>query len=202
MTKTNMTKTNMTFSEEELARMRAEIIQEVNEEKKRLAKLKDIYNQLFSKMLLTDKLAKFIESDSWVKRIDNYFKANRELMNYLNLIDVTDFGSYMDEFFIRELKDNFTFVDLNFDKLDLSDEDIELWEKSTVFWFTTGLWLVTVEGTDYIVHEMSGQGETLYFIDTLDEIIVNNPNAKGKLSADDLTKFAEQFKEFALKCKN
>lgn len=193
-----MTKTNITFSEEELTK----IIQEVNEEKKRLAKLKDIYNQLFSKMLLTDKLAKFIESDSWVKRIDNYFKANRELMNDLSLIDVTDFGSYIDEFFIRELKDNFRFIDLNFDKLDLPDEDIELWKKSTVFWFTTGLWLVTVEGTDYIVHEMSGQGETLYFIDTLDEVIVNNPNAKRKLSADDLTKFAEQFKEFALKCKN
>lgn len=193
-----MTKTNITFSEEELTK----IIQEINEEKKRLAKLKDIYNQLFGELSLTDKLAKFIESDSWVKRISNYFKANRELMNDLNLIDVTDFGSYMDEFFIKELKDNFTFVDLNFDKLDLSDEDIELWEKSTVFWFTTGLWLVTVEGTDYIVHEMSGQGETLYFIDTLDEVIANDPNAKRNLSADDLTKFAEQFKEFALKCKN
>lgn len=195
-------KKNITFSEEELARMRAEIIQEVNEEKERLAKLKDIYTKLFGELSLTDKLAKFIESDSWVKRISNYFKANRELMADLNLIDVTDFGSYMDEFFIKELKDNFTFVDLNFDKLDLSGEDIELWEKSTVFWFTTGLWLVTVEGTDYIVHEMSGQGETLYFIDTLDEVIVNDPNAKAKLSADDLTKFAEQFKEFALKCKN
>lgn len=153
-------------------------------------------------MSLTDKLAKFIESDSWVKRISNYFKANKELMNNLNLIDVTDFGYYMDEFFIKELKNNFTFVDLNFDKLDLSDEDIKLWEKSTVFWFTTGLWIVTVEGTDYIVHEMSGQGETLYFIDTLDEFIVNDPKAKANLSADDLTKFAEQFKEFALKCKN
>lgn len=193
-----MTNINITFSEEELTK----IIQEVNKEKKRLAKLKDIYNQLFSKLLLNDKLAKFIESDSWVKRISNYFKANRELMNDLNLIDVTDFGSYMDDFFIKELKDNFTFVDLNFDKLDLPDEDIELWEKSTVFWFTTGLWLVTVNDTDYIVHEMSGQGETLYFIDTLDEVIVNDPNAKAKLSADDLTKFAEQFKEFALKCKN
>lgn len=193
-----MTKINMTFSEEELA----EIIQEVNEEKERLAKLKDIYTKLFGELSLTDKLAKFIESDSWVKRISNYFKANRELMNDLSLIDVTDFGSYMDEFFIKELKDNFTFVDLNFDKLDLPDEDIELWEKSTVFWFTTGLWLVTVNDTDYIVHEMSGQGETLYFIDTLDEVIANDPNAKRNLSADDLTKFAEQFKEFALKCKN
>lgn len=197
-----MTKINMTFSEEELARMAAEFEQKINEEKERLAKLKDIYTKLFGELSLTDKLAKFIESDSWAKRISNYFKANKELLNGLNLIDVTDFGSYMDEFFIKELKDNFTFVDLNFDKLDLSDEDIELWEKSTVFWFTTGLWLVTVEGTDYIVHEMSGQGETLYFIDTLDEVIVNNPNAKRNLSADDLTKFAEQFKEFALKCKN
>lgn len=193
-----MANKNITFSEEELTK----IIQEVNKEKKRLAKLKDIYNQLFSKLLLTDKLAKFIESDSWVKRISNYFKANRELMAELSIIDVTDFGSYMDEFFIKELKDNFRFIDLNFDKLDLSDEDIELWEKSTVFWFTTGLWLVTVYGTDYIVHEMSGQGETLYFIDTLDEVIVNDPNAKMNLPEDDLNKFAEQFKEFALKCKN
>lgn len=193
-----MTKINMTFSEEELA----EIIQEVNEEKKRLAKLKDIYTKLFGELSLTDKLAKFIESDSWVKRISNYFKANRELMAELSIIDVTGFGSYMHEFFIKELKDNFTFVDLNFDKLDLSDEDIELWEKSTVFWFTTGLWILTVDDTDYIVHEMSGQGETLYFIDTVDNFIIDDPNAKVNLSADDLTKFAEQFKEFALKCKN
>lgn len=197
-----MTKINMTFSEEELARMAAEFEQKINEEKERLAKLKDIYTKLFGELSLTDKLAKFIENDSWVKRISNYFKANRELMAELSLIDVTGLGSYMDEFFIKELKDNFTFVNLNFDKLDLSDEDIELWEKSTVFWFTTGLWVVTIDDTDYIVHEMSGQGETLYFIDTLDEVIVNNPNAKRKLSADDLTKFAEQFKEFALKCKN
>ena len=193
-----MTNINMTFSEEELAK----IIQEVNKEKKRLAKLKDIYTKLFGELSLTDKLAKFIENDSWVTRISNYFKANRELMAELSIIDVTGFGSYMDEFFIKELKDNFTFVDLNFDKLDLSDEDIELWEKSTVFWFTTGLWLTTVDDTDYIVHEMSGQGETLYFINTVDDFIVNDPNAKAKLSADDLTKFAEQFKEFALKCKN
>lgn len=197
-----MTKTNMTFSDEELARMAAEIEQKINEEKERLTKLKDIYDKLFGELPLTDKLAKFIENDSWVKRISNYFKANNELLNDLNLFDVTDFGSYMDDFFIKELKNSFRFIDLNFDKLDLSDEDIKLWEKSTVFWFTTGLWLVTVDDTDYIVHEMSGQGETLYFIDTLDEIIVNDPNAKANLLADDLTKFAEQFKEFALKCKN
>lgn len=197
-----MTNINMAFSEEELARMVAEFEQKINEEKERLAKLKDIYTKLFGELSLTDKLAKFIESDSWVKRISNYFKANKELLNGLNLIDVTDFGSYMDEFFIDELKDNFEFIDLNFDKLDLPDEDIKLWEKSTMFWFTTGLWLVTIDDTDYIVHEMSGQGETLYFIDTLDEVIANNPNAKSNLSDDELNKFAEQFKEFALKCKN
>lgn len=197
-----MTNINITFSEEELARMSAEIERKINKEKERLTKLKDIYDKLFSELSLTDKLAKFIENDSWVKRISNYFKANKELMNDLNLFDVTDFGSYMDDFFIKELKDNFTFVDLDFDKLDLSDEDIELWEKSEMFWFTTGLWLVTVDGVDYIVHKMSGQGETLYFIDTLDKFIVNDPNAKANLSTDDLTKFAEQFKEFALKCKN
>lgn len=197
-----MANKNMTFSEEELARMAAEFEQKINEENERLAKLKDIYTKLFGELSLTDKLAKFIENDSWVKRISNYFKANRELMAELNLIDVTDFGSYMDEFFIKELKDNFTFVGLNFDKLDLPDEDIELWEKSTVFWFTTGLWLVTIDDTDYIIHELSGQGETLYFINTVDDFIVNDPNAKVNLSADDLTKFAEQFKEFALKCKN
>lgn len=197
-----MTNINMTFSEEELARMAAEFEQKINEEKERLAKLKDIYTKLFGELSLTDKLAKFIESDSWVKRISNYFKANKELLNGLNLIDVTDFGSYMDEFFIDELKDNFEFIDLNFDKLDLPDEDIKLWEKSTMFWFTTGLWLVTIDDTDYIVHEMSGQSETLYFIDTLDEVIANNPNAKSNLSDDELNKFAEQFKEFALKCKN
>lgn len=197
-----MTKINMTFSEEELARMAAEFEQKINEEEERLAKLKDIYNQLFGELSLTDKLAKFIENDSWVKRISNYFKANRELMAELSIIDVTDLGSYMDEFFIKELKDNFRFIDLNFDKLDLPDEDIELWEKSTVFWFTTGLWLVTIDDTDYIVHELSGQGETLYFINTVDNFIIDDPNAKRNLPENELNKFAEQFKEFALKCKN
>lgn len=190
--------TNITFSDEELARMRAE----PEQLGKCNAKIKEIYKQLFGELSLTDKLAKFIESDSWVKHISNYFKANKELLNGLNLFDTTGFGYYMDDFFIKELKNNFTFVDLNFDKLDLSDEDIELWEKSTVFWFTTGLWLVTVDDVDYIVHEMSGQGETLYFVNTLDNFILDDPNAKGNLSVDDLNKFAEQFKEFALKCKN
>ena len=193
-----MTKINMTFSEEELARMSAEFEQIA----KRNAKIKEIYTQLFSKLSLVGKLECFVKMKPRNAIIADYFKANRELMAELSIIDVTDFGSYMDEFFIKELKDNFTFVDLNFDKLDLSDEDIELWEKSTVFWFTTGLWLVTVNDTDYIVHEMSGQGEKLYFIDTLDEVIANNPNAKVNLSENELTKFAEQFKEFALKCKN
>lgn len=194
--------TNMTFSDEELARIAAEIERKVNEEKEHLAKLKDIYDKLFGELSLTDKIAKFIENDSWVKRISNYFKANKEPLNDLNLIDVTDFGSYMDEFFIKELKASFTFVDLNFDKLDLSDKDIELWEKSTMFWFTTGLWLVTIDGTDYIVHEMSGQGETLYFVNTVGKFIIDDPNAKSNLPDDELNKLDEQFKEFVIKCKN
>lgn len=193
---------NMTFSDEELARMSAEIERKVNERKERESKIKDIYDKLFSKLSLAGKLECFVKMKPWNKIIDNYFKANKELLNDLNLIDVTDFGSYMDEFFIKELKDNFAFVDLDFDKLDLSNEDARMLAYSKMFWFTTGLWLVTIDDVDYIVHEMSGQGETLYFINTVDEFIVSNSIAKANLSADDLTKFAEQFKEFALKCKN
>ena len=188
----------MTFSEEELARMAAEFEQIA----KRNAKIKEIYTQLFSKLSLVGKLECFVKMKPWNAIIADYFKANRELMAELSIIDVTDFGSYMYEFFIKELKDNFRFIDLNFDKLDLPDEDIELWEKSTVFWFTTGLWIVTADGTDYIVHEMSGQGETLYFINTVDNFIIDDPNAKRNLPENELNKFAEQFKEFALKCKN
>lgn len=193
-----MANINITFTEEDVARMSAEFEQIA----KRNAKIKEIYTQLFSKLSLVGKLECFVKMKPWNAIIADYFKANRNLMTELNIVDTMDFSYYMDKFFIKELKGNFTFVDLNFDKLDLPDKDIELWEKSEMFWFTTGLWIVTVDGTDYIVHEMSGQGETLYFIDTLDEVIANNPNAKRNLSADDLTKFAEQFKEFALKCKN
>ena len=193
-----MANINITFTEEDVARMSAEFEQIA----KRNAKIKEIYKQLLGEMSLTDKLECFVKMKPWNAIIADYFKANRNLMTELNIVDTMDFSYYMDKFFIKELKGNFTFVDLNFDKLDLPDKDIELWEKSEMFWFTTGLWIVTVDGTDYIVHEMSGQGETLYFIDTLDEVIANDPNAKRNLSADDLTKFAEQFKEFALKCKN
>lgn len=193
-----MANINITFTEEDVARMAAEFEQIA----KRNAKIKEIYTQLFSKLSLVGKLECFVKMKPWNAIIADYFKANHNLMTELNIVDTMDFSYYMDKFFIKELKANFTFVDLNFDNLDLSDEDIKLWEKSTVFWFTTGLWLVTVDDTNYIVHEMSGQGETLYFIDTLDEFIVNDPNAKANLPADDLTKFAEQFKEFALKCKN
>lgn len=192
---------NMTF-DEEWTRISAEIIQKVSEEKKRLAKFEDIYDELFGELSLTDKLAKYIKIKPWTTMINDYFKANKELLNDLNFTDVIDFNLHIDDCFIEELKANFTFIELDFDKLDLSDEDINLWEESTVFWFTTGLWLVTINDTDYIVHEMSGHGKTLYFIDTVDEFIVSDPNAKANLSDDDLNKFAEQFKEFALKCKN
>lgn len=193
-----MANINITFTEEDVARMSAEFEQIA----KRNAKIKEIYTQLFSKLSLVGKLECFVKMKPWNAIIADYFKANRNLMTELNIVDTMDFSYYMDKFFIKELKDNFTFVDLNFDKLDLPDKDIELWEKSEMFWFTTGLWIVTVDNIDYIVHEMSGQGETLNFINTVDNFIIDDPNAKSNLSADDLTKFAEQFKEFALKCKN
>lgn len=193
-----MANINITFTEEDVARMAAEFEQIA----KRNAKIKEIYTQLFSKLSLVGKLECFVKMKPWNAIIADYFKANRNLMTELNIVDTMDFSYYMDKFFIKELKDNFTFVDLNFDKLDLPDKDIELWEKSEMFWFTTGLWIVTVDNIDYIVHEMSGQGETLNFINTVDNFIIDDPNAKSNLSADDLTKFAEQFKEFALKCKN
>lgn len=189
---------NITFTEEDVARMSAELKQIA----KRNAKIKEIYKQLFGEMSLTDKLDKFVKMKPWNAIITDYFKANHELMNSLSIVDTMDLDYYMSKRFISELKNNFTFVDLNFDKLDLSDEDIELWGDSEMFWFTTGLWLVTIDNTDYIVHEMSGQGETLYFINTVDNFIVDDPNAKSNLSEDELNKFAEQFKEFALKCKN
>lgn len=193
-----MVNINITFTEEDVARMRAEL-EQIG---KRNAKIKEIYTQLFGELSLADKLDKFVKMKPWNKIIDNYFKANKELMDSLSIVDTMDFGYYMDKFFIKQLKNNFTFVDLDFDKLDLSDEDAELWEESEMFWFTTGLWIVTVDNTDYIVHEMSGQGETLYFINTVDNFIIDDPNAKRNLSEDELNKFAEQFKEFALKCKN
>ncbi len=193
-----MANINITFTEEDVARMAAEFEQIA----KRNAKIKEIYTQLFSKLSLVGKLECFVKMKPWNAIIADYFKANRNLMTELNIVDTMDFSYYMDKFFIKELKDNFTFVDLNFDKLDLPDKDIELWEKSEMFWFTTGLWIVTVDNIDYIVHEMSGQGETLNFINTVDNFIIDDPNAKSNLSEDELNKFAEQFKEFALKCKN
>lgn len=193
-----MANINITFTEEDVARMAAEFEQIA----KRNAKIKEIYTQLFSKLSLVGKLECFVKMKPWNAIIADYFKANRNLMTELNIVDTMDFSYYMDKFFIKELKDNFTFVDLNFDKLDLPDKDIELWEKSEMFWFTTGLWIVTVDNIDYIVHEMSGQGETLNFINTVDNFIIDDPNAKSNLSEDELNKFTEQFKEFALKCKN
>lgn len=193
-----MANINITFTEEDVARMAAEFEQIA----KRNAKIKEIYTQLFSKLSLVGKLECFVKMKPWNAIIADYFKANHELMNSLSIVDTMDLDYYISKFFINELKNNFTFVDLNFDKLDLPDEDIELWGDSEMFWFTTGLWLVTIDNTDYIVHEMSGQGETLYFINTVDNFIVDDPNAKSNLSDDELNKFAEQFKEFVLKCKN
>lgn len=193
-----MTNINITFTEEDVARMSAELKQLG----KRNAKIKEIYKQLFGEMSLAGKLVCFVNRKPWVAIINEYFNDNQKLMTELKLIDFTDLDYYMSKHFISELRYHFKFIDLDFDKLDLSDEDIELWEESEMFWFTTGLWIVTVDGVDYIVHEMSGQGETLYFINTVDNFIIDDPNAKRNLSDDELNKFAEQFKEFALKCKN
>lgn len=193
-----MTNINITFTEEDVARMSAKL-EQIG---KRNVKIKEIYTQLFGELSLVGKLECFVKVKPWVAIINEYFNGNQELMAELKLTDFTDLDYYMSKRFIAELKNNFKFVDLNFDKLDLPDEDIELWGDSEMFWFTTGLWLVTVDGTDYIVHEMSGQGETLYFINTVDNFIVDDPNAKSNLSDDELNKFAEQFKEFVLKCKN
>lgn len=193
-----MTNINITFTEEDVARMSAKLKQLG----KRNAKIKEIYKQLFGEMSLAGKLVCFVKRKLWNAMTNKYFNDNPEFMTELNIVDTMDFSYYMDKFFIGELKDNFKFIDLDFDKLDLSDEDIELWEESEMFWFTTGLWIVTVDGVDYIVHEMSGQGETLYFINTVDNFVIDDPNAKRNLSDDELNKFAGQFKEFALKCKN
>ena len=52
-----MTNINITFTEEDVARMSAELKQIA----KRNAKIKEIYKQLFSEMPLTDKLDKFVK---------------------------------------------------------------------------------------------------------------------------------------------
>lgn len=193
---------NMTFSDEEIDDIVKFFEQQMAEERNRKAKIGEIYKTIFGDLSLTDKLKNFIVSDPWRKRIEDYFNLHTDEILELGIDNRYDLGEYVDTIFIDDLKANFDFIDFDFDKLNLSDEDALVWKNSRVFWFTTGLWLVTVDDTDYIVHKVSGQGETFYFIDTLDEFIVNDPNAKANLLADDLTKFAEQFKEFALKCKN
>lgn len=203
MTKTSIMPEGMEdFEDLFLAFIEAEKEEEAEKQAEIKEKAKAIYHKIFDEMPRLDKINNFIQVGPWLDCIKEYLRNNPSTINELGIVGVYDLRRYINPFFIKELKNNFTFVDLNFDKLDLSDEDIELWEKSTVFWFTTGLWLVTIDDTDYIVHELSGQGETLCFIDTLDEVIANNPNAKVNLSENELNKFAEQFKEFALKCKN
>lgn len=203
MTKTSIMPEGMKdFEDLFLAFIEAEKEEEAEKQAKIYEKAEPIYHKIFDEMPRLDKINNFIQVGPWLDCIKEYLRNNPSTINELGIVDVYDLRRYINPFFIEELAHLYEFIDLNFDNLDLSDEDIELWNKSTMFWFVTKLWLVTIGDTDCIVHEMSGQGETLYFIDTLDEVIVNNPNAKRNLSADDLTKFAEQFKEFALKCKN
>lgn len=117
-----MANINITFTEEDVARMSAELKQIA----KRNAKIKEIYKQLFGEMSLTDKLDKFAKMKPRNEMVNKYFGDNPELMAELSIVDTMDLDYYISKFFINELKYNFTFVDLNFDKLDLPDEDAEL----------------------------------------------------------------------------
>lgn len=164
-------------------------------------KVKVIYDKIFGEMPLLDKINNFIMIKPWLDAIKDYLRNNPSVINELGIVDVYDLRRYINPFFIDELAHLYEFIDLNFDNLDLSDEDIELWNKSTMFWFVTKLWLATIGDTDCIVQKVSGQGKIFYFLVPLDDFIKTNRFAKDKLTKDELGKLDEQFKEFALKHK-
>ena len=137
----------------------------------------------------------------WLDSIKDYVRNNPSVINELGINDVYDLRRHINPFFIDELAHLYEFIDLKFDNLDLSDEDIELWKKSTMFWFVTKLWLVTIGDTDCIVQKVSGQGYIFYSLVPLDAFIKTNRFAKDYLTKDELNKLDEQFKEFALKHK-
>ena len=144
----------------------------------------------------------FLESEAEKQaEIKENLRNNPSTINELGIVDVYDLRRYINPFFIDELAHLYEFIDLNFDNLDLSDEDIELWNKSTMFWFVTKLWLATIGDTDCIVQKVSGQGKIFYFLVPLDDFIRTNRFAKDKLTKDELNKLDKQFKEFALKHK-
>ena len=164
-------------------------------------KAKVIYHEIFDEMSRLDKINNFIQVGPWLDCIKEYLRNNPSTINELGIVDVYDLRRYINPFFIDELAYLYEFIDLNFDNLDLSDEDIELWNKSTMFWFVTKLWLATIGDTDCIVQKISGQGKIFYFLVPLDDFIKTNRFAKDKLTKDELNKLDEQFKEFALKHK-
>lgn len=164
-------------------------------------KVKVIYDKIFGEMPLLDKINNFIMIKPWLDCIKEYLRNNPSTINELGIVDVYDLRHYINPFFIDELAHLYEFIDLNFDNLDLSDEDIELWNKSTMFWFVTKLWLATIGDIDCIVQKVSGQGKIFYFLVPLDDFIKTNRFAKDKLTKDELNKLDKQFKEFALKHK-
>lgn len=174
---------------------------ETKKDAKKQAKAKVIYHEIFDEMPLLDKINNFIKINPWLDCIKEYLRNNPSTINELGIVDVYDLRRHINPFFIDELAHLYEFIDLNFDNLDLSDEDIELWNKSTMFWFVTKLWLATIGDTDCIVQKVSGQGKIFYFLVPLDDFIKTNRFAKDKLTKDELGKLDEQFKEFALKHK-
>lgn len=174
---------------------------EAKKEAKIKEKAKVIYHKIFDEMPRLDKINNFIQVGPWLDCIKEYLHNNPSTINELGIVDVYDLRRYINPFFIEELAHLYEFIDLNFDNLSLSDEDIELWNKSTMFWFVTKLWLVTIGDTDCIVQKVSGQGKIFYLLVPLDDFIKTNRFAKDYLTKDELGKLDEQFKEFALKHK-
>lgn len=173
----------------------------IEAENEKQAKAKVIYHKIFGEMPRLDKINNFIQVGPWLDYIKEYLRNNPSTINELGIVDVYDLRRYINPFFIEELAHLYEFIDLNFDNLSLSDEDIELWNKSTMFWFVTKLWFVTIGDTDCIVQKVSGQGKIFYFLVPLDAFIITNRFAKDYLTKDELSKLDEQFKEFALKHK-
>lgn len=174
---------------------------EAKKEAKIKEKAKVIYHEIFDEMPRLDKINNFIQVGPWLDCIKEYLRNNPSTINELGIVDVYDLRRYINPFFIEELAHLYEFIDLNFDNLSLSNEDIELWNKSTMFWFVTKLWLVTIGDTDCIVQKVSGQGKIFYLLVPLDDFIKTNRFAKDKLTKAELDKLGEQFKEFALKHK-
>lgn len=198
MTKTNIMPEGMEdFEDLFLAFIEAE----KEEETEKQAKAKAIYHKIFDEMPRLDKINNFIQVGPWLDCIKDYLRNNPSTINELGIVNVYDLRRYINPFFIDELAHLYEFIDLDFNNLDLSDEDIELWNKSTMFWFITKLWLVTIGDTDCIVQKIAGQGKIFYFLIPLDDFIKTNRFAKDKLTKDELNKLGEQFKEFALKHK-